>query len=338
MRLVERTPEVDLDRLLRGFVPPPRFRGATFASYRPDPRYPSQALAKERLRRWVKDRPQGLFRKRLPGPQGIYLDGGFGVGKTHLLVAAYLEAPGPKAFLTFEELTYTLGLLGLREGARRFGGLRYLFIDEFDLDDPGNAQMATHFLSLVMDQGVRVATTSNTPPGALGQGRFNADQFRHQIQGLARRFAVETIDGEDFRHREVGRLPRPLFPEELEEAFRQDPGPKTLDAFPALLAHLRSLHPIRYRFLLEGVRTVYLEGLEPIPDQNDALRFVYFVDVLYNLGLGLRASGSPLEALFPESYRFGPFAKKYGRALSRLAELLIPPHPGPCQDGGPGRA
>lgn len=327
MRLVERTPEVNLDLLLKGFVPPSRFAGATFSAYRPDPRYPSQALAKERLRRWVKDRPRGGWfpfgkKPRLPGPQGIYLDGGFGVGKTHLLVAAYLEAPSPKAFLTFEELTYTLGLLGLREGARRFGRLRYLFIDEFDLDDPGNAQMATHFLALVMDQGVRVATTSNTPPGALGQGRFNADQFRHQIQSLAKRFAVETLDGEDFRRRDPTRLPTLLSREEVERTYRQDPAPKTLDEFSALLAHLRTLHPIRYRFLLEGVKTVYLQGLEPIEDQNDALRFVYFVDVLYNLGLGLRASGASLEALFPEPYRFGPFAKKYGRTLSRLAELL----------------
>jgi cell division protein ZapE len=322
MRLTERQPEVHLERLLESFAPPPRFRGATFATYRPDPRYPSQALAKERLRSWVKDRPRGLLRPRMPGPQGLYLDGGFGVGKTHLLVAAYWEAPGPKAFLTFEELTYALGLMGLREGARRFSGLRYLFIDEFELDDPGNAQMATHFLSLTMDKGLRVATTSNTPPGALGEGRFNAEQFRHQIQGLAKRFAVERIEGEDYRHRDPARLPKPWGDEELLERFRQDPRPKTLDPFPELLAHLRRLHPIRYRYLFSGVEAVYLRGLEPIPDQNDALRFVHFVDQLYNLGLELRASGAPLEGLFPESYRHGAFAKKYGRALSRLAELL----------------
>ncbi|GAB5602924.1 AFG1/ZapE family ATPase [Thermus sp. FJN-A] len=322
MRLVDRHPGVDLERLLKGFAPPPRFRGATFASYRPDPRYPSQALAKERLRRWVHDRPRGLLRPRLPGPQGVYLDGGFGVGKTHLLVAAYLEAPPPKAFLTFEELTYTLGLLGLREGAKRFAALRYLFLDEFELDDPGNAQMVTHFLALTMDRGLRVATTSNTPPGALGEGRFNAEQFRHQIQSLARRFAVERIEGEDFRHREPGHYPKLLSDAELLAAHRADPRRKSLDAFPELLRHLRTLHPIRYRYLLEGLEAVYLRGLEPIPDQNDALRFVHFVDQIYNLGLDLRASGAPLGHLFPEGYRHGAFAKKYGRALSRLGELL----------------
>ncbi|GAA5334169.1 MULTISPECIES: cell division protein ZapE [Thermus] len=322
MRLVDRHPEVDLEELLKSFAPPPRFQKATFAAYRPDPRYPSQALAKERLRRWVHDRPRGLFRPRMPGPQGIYLDGGFGVGKTHLLVAAYLEAPPPKAFLTFEELTYTLGLMGLREGARRFAGLRYLFLDEFELDDPGNAQMITHFLALTMDRGLRVATTSNTPPGALGEGRFNAEQFRHQIQSLAKRFAVERIEGEDFRHRDPECFPEPLADEALLALYREDPRRKSLDAFPELLAHLRTLHPIRYRYLFRDLDVVYIQGLAPIPDQNDALRFVHFVDQLYNLGLPLRASGVPLKELFPEGYRHGPFAKKYGRALSRLAELL----------------
>lgn len=324
MRLVDRRPELT-EGLLATFVPPPRFRGASFATYRPDPRYPSQALAKERLSQWVRERPRGFIRPRLAGPQGLYLDGGFGVGKTHLLVAAYLEAPSPKAFLTFEELTYTLGLWGLREGARRFGELRYLFIDEFELDDPGNAQMAAHFLALVMDRGVRVAATSNTPPGALGQGRFNADQFRHQIQGLARRFAVERIEGEDYRHRDPDRFPPLLEEEALHALYQKDPRSKSLDSFPDLLAFLRSLHPIRYRYLFRDLEAVYLTGLAPILDQNDALRFVHFVDQLYNQGLELRASGVGLQALFPASYRYGPFAKKYGRALSRLAELLGQP-------------
>lgn len=123
--------------------------------------------------------------------------------------------------------------MGLREGARRFSGLRYLFLDEFELDDPGNAQMVTHFLALTMDRGLRVATTSNTPPGALGEGRFNAEQFRHQIQSLARRFAVERIEGEDFRHRDPDRLPDPS-PRKGSSPFTgRTPGPRAWTIFPS---------------------------------------------------------------------------------------------------------
>lgn len=322
MRLSERSPEVNLRTLLAQFSPPPRFRTATFDSYQPDPRYPSQAVAKERLRRWVHDKPQGFFRRRLPEPSGIYLDGGFGVGKTHLLVSAFWEAPEPKGYLSFEELTYAVGLMGLAQAVERFSRLEYLFIDEFELDDPGNAQMVTNLLGQCMEKGLRVAATSNTPPGALGQGRFNAEQFKIQIQSLARRFAVETLDGEDYRHRDPARPPAPLGRQRLGALYQQETRPATYDAFVDLLGHLRSLHPIRYRYLFEGLEVVYLEGLAPIPDQNDALRFVHFVDKLYDRGVGLRASGVGLDRIFLESYRQGAFAKKYGRCLSRLAELL----------------
>ena len=46
------------------------------------------------------------------GPMGLYLDGGFGVGKTHLLASTWHAAPGPKAYGTFVELTHLVGALG----------------------------------------------------------------------------------------------------------------------------------------------------------------------------------------------------------------------------------
>jgi hypothetical protein len=44
---------------------------------------------------------------------GIYLDGGFGVGKTHLLAAFWHEAPEPRTYLSFDELVYFIGLAGV---------------------------------------------------------------------------------------------------------------------------------------------------------------------------------------------------------------------------------
>lgn len=325
MRLTERQPEVHLEALLAQFVPPPRFYGATFASYQPDPRYPSQAAASRRLQEWVHEKPKGLLRRRLPEPGGLYLDGGFGVGKTHLLVASYWDAPEPKAYLSFEELTYAVGLMGMARAVEHFSGLAYLFIDEFELDDPGNAQMVTNLLGQTMFRGLRVAATSNTPPRALGQGRFNAEQFQLQIQSLARRFQTLTLEGPDYRRRDFGHIPDPLDPEVLERRFLEETRPASYDSFAELFYLLRGLHPIRYRLLFEGLNVIYLEGLAPIPDPNDALRFVHFVDKLYDRGLGMRASGISLERIFPDSYRNGAFAKKYGRCLSRLAELLAAP-------------
>ena len=54
--------------------------------------------------------------RRSPAPPesraGVYLDGGFGVGKTHLLASLWHVAPEPKAFGTFVELTNLVGALG----------------------------------------------------------------------------------------------------------------------------------------------------------------------------------------------------------------------------------
>src|SRR4051794_37624414 len=104
-----------VEEIVAGFVPPPRFAKVSFETYRPDPTQPSQSAALSHLHNYVavlepEDRPRARFfgRWRRPGqpegPTGIYLDGGYGVGKTHLLASAYQAAPGPKAYLTFQEL------------------------------------------------------------------------------------------------------------------------------------------------------------------------------------------------------------------------------------------
>src|ERR1700761_6520980 len=108
-RLVDRHPTVSPERLIAQFRPPPTFADVSFATYRPDPAEPTQAaalVACQDFCRQATERRAGrrkLFGKRavLPGV-GIYLDGGFGVGKTHLLASAHYQLPGPreKAFAT----------------------------------------------------------------------------------------------------------------------------------------------------------------------------------------------------------------------------------------------
>ena len=105
-RLVDRRPQVAPDQLLAEFVPPPRFAGERFSTYRPDPAQPSQAAAVERLERFAddvheraRDRRWWPFggRAKQAGPAGVYLDGGFGVGKTHLLASLWHATEAPAA-------------------------------------------------------------------------------------------------------------------------------------------------------------------------------------------------------------------------------------------------
>ncbi len=314
-------------------VPPPRFERVSFEGYRPQ--HPSQTEALATVRGFVEEaerslkrspaRPFPWLRRRArPHGRGLYLDGGFGVGKTHLLAAAYFHADlEDKHYLSFQELVYLIGVQGMDRARRTLGGARLLCIDEFELDDPGNTLIVKTFLGSVADAGGYVLTTSNTEPEAQGKGRFNAEDFRREIQSLAERFETVAMDGPDFRHRtRIGTLAtRPAF----ERACREDDaaGPRVFAELDALLEFVGSIHPSRYDGLLRQVGTLYLAEMHRIGTQNDALRFVHFIDKLYDLGVGLRASGDiALGELFDTSYRDSAYAKKHLRCLSRLSELL----------------
>lgn len=270
-----------------------------------------------------------LFGRRevLPGV-GLYLDGGFGVGKTHLLASAYYQLPGdgpgagehPKAFATFAELTQLAGVFGFAECIEMLAGYTAVCIDEFELDDPGNTTLISRMLSSLVERGVSVAATSNTLPEQLGEGRFAAQDFLREINTLAVIFTTVRIEGPDYRHRDLPPAPPPLSDDDVATRAAAVPG-ATLDDFDALCAHLASMHPSRYLTLVEGVSAVFLTGVHRIEDQSVALRLVALTDRLYDAGIPVVASGTKLDTIFSEEMLAGGYRKKYLRATSRLLAL-----------------
>ena len=326
-RLVDLAPAVTPDELIAGLVPPPRFADVRFATYRPSPSQPSQTVAVDALaavaERLSAPLPTGgLFRrrKRPQPPGGSYLDGGFGVGKTHLLASLWHAVPGPKAYGTFVEYTHLVGAVGFAETVRRLSGHRLFAVDEFELDDPGDTMLMARLLGELSDAGAYLAATSNTLPDRLGEGRFAADDFRREIRGLSARFTTIRVDGPDYRHSGLARAPVPMGRTDVEAAAAATPG-ATLDDFAALTAHLATLHPSRYGKLAAGSAMVHLTGVAALPDQAAALRWVVLIDRLYDRSIPVRASGESLDVLFgPEMLR-GGYRKKYLRALSRVLAL-----------------
>jgi len=329
-------PRPEADELVERFVPPPRFAEKVFESYRPDPRYPSQRAALERLREVAGSmhdagvsRLVRRLREAVGRPsrgRGIYLDGGFGVGKTHLLAALWNAAPYPKAYLSFDELVYTIGLLGVGRAREAFRGLRLVAIDEWELDDPGNLKLAVAFLRGALADGIQVAATSNAVPYALGRGGFSQKDFAAEVDELAASFEVLRVDGEDYRHRQFATNPGLEFfvtRDGLAAAARYA-GPRGLRvAFPELLGGLARVHPIRYAGLVDGLSALLIDDVAPIASLPEALRWVHFVDKLYDAAVPLAATGSiSLGELFPRSFLDGPYSKKFYRCLSRLEELL----------------
>ncbi len=324
VQLAERDAPVDPIELLREFKPTPRFQTARFSSYVPNPAFASQAAAMKKLE-GVATQPRvkkGFLQRKAPILPSVYLDGGFGVGKTHLLAASFHGFQGRKFLLSFAELTFTIGALGMREAVKAFSEAELICIDEFELDDVGNTLVVSRFLGELIPRGVRFVATSNTLPEQLGEGRFNADDFKREIQGIAGHFEALRVDGPDYRHREGLAAPVLISSDALEHSFEGFAGVKALERFDGLLTHLARLHPIRFSKLLEGVEAVFLDGLHAILKQDDALRFVHLIDKLYDREIKLFASGDALETLFPASYKNGGYAKKYARCISRLGELL----------------
>jgi cell division protein ZapE len=333
--LVDRDPTVTPQQMAASLVPPPQFAEASFASYRPDPDFPSQAEVRDAVEAFVATRPEparrGLFGRKkkepeTPAKSGVYLDGGFGVGKTHLLAAAYHAETGRKTFGTFIEYTALVGALGFQGTIDLLRGTSLVCIDEFELDDPGDTMVMTRLIKELSDGGTRFAATSNTPPGALGEGRFAAQDFLREIQAMSDRFDTMRIDGLDYRRRSTEESAATVDDVAFVIGSLPSGGTDrvTVDGFRDVVGHLASVHPSRYVALVDGLDAVGLTDAAPFTDQTDALRWVALVDRLYDAQVRIIASGTPLDQVYPESMLSGGYRKKYLRAASRVVALTRP--------------
>ena len=324
--LTDRHPTLTGTEIVDHLTPPRQFLTATVDSYRPDPAYPSQAAAVGAVcnfaTSWLPSASRFFSRRRksdvLPG---LYLDGGFGVGKTHLLAALWSLAPGRKYFGTFIEYTALVGALGYASTVSLLRGATLICIDEFELDDPGDTRLMSRLLNELAASGTRIAATSNTPPNALGDGRFAAVDFLREIDSLAAKFMTVRIDGLDYRRRAIDGHAGTVTDSELRENLENATGAVTVDSFDSVLHVLSSIHPSRYAKLVSGLSAIGIRDAVEFTSQTDALRFVAFVDRLYDAQIAVYSTGLPLDRVFAEDMLAGGYRKKYLRAMSRLISL-----------------
>jgi cell division protein ZapE len=331
-RLIDRVPTITGPEIAAELVPPRQFEYASFESYQTDSTFPSQKEALQSLTAFSQTGAQsrsGRFfshRKTRPAEMqpGIYLDGGFGVGKTHLLAALWHRASGRKYFGTFIEYTALVGALGYASAVELLRGAEIICIDEFELDDPGDTMIMTRLLSELVTTGSRVAATSNTPPTALGEGRFAAVDFLREIQALSAHFRTIRIDGNDYRHRGINGQARMMEQSHVLQSITQhveNGDSVTFDDFDDVVHYLATVHPSRYIKIIEGLTAIAWKNVHEVTNQNDALRLVAFIDRVYDAQIPLLASGFPLEHVFSTEMLNGGYRKKYLRAISRLIAL-----------------
>ncbi len=268
MHLTDRSPAVPPESLVAGLVPPPRFADARFSHLPAGPgaAHPGRGGAGAR---GVRDHARAAAAPAVrPGEAGRS-----GRASTSTAATAWARPtcwprcgtrrPAPKAYGTFVELTHLVGALGFGGTVDALSGHRLLAIDEFELDDPGDTVLVSTLLGRLVEAGTKVAATSNTLPGALGEGRFATQDFLREIQGLSARFAPVRVDGEDYRHRGLPAAPDPVERRRARAGRRGHAGGDRTTASTTCSPTSPTLHPSRYGALVEGVALVCLARRAP---------------------------------------------------------------------------
>jgi len=291
-------------------------------------------------------------------PQGVYLYGGVGRGKSFLMDCFYSAVPiRRKTRLHFHEFMREVhrelsGLQGtvnpLDELGRRIAA-RYKLIcfDEFHVADITDAMILHRLLLALFDSGVGLVTTSNFKPDDLYPNGLHRDRVLPAIALLNQRMQVLDVDnGTDYRQRALEQVElyhMPLGPQAdaaMTAAFERLAA--THDDNPVLHIEARDVRARRragsvvwfdFKTLCGGPRsqndyleiasqfeTVLLSGVPQmlVRHASEARRFTLLVDVLYD-----RRCKFILSAAVPpeQLYTEGPLAHEFPRTVSRLSEM-----------------
>ncbi len=331
---------------------------------------PEQALAVERLDHLCNDLaaagplPGRRWLRRLRAPRrttvrGLYLWGSVGRGKTWLLDLFFHALPFPDKrrwhFHRFMQAVH--GELERLKGvadpmpqvARRLlDGARLLCLDEFVVNDIGDAMLLAQLLRALAAQEVTLVTTSNVEPDDLYKDGIQRASFLPAIDLLKRHTEVLRLRGEtDYRLRYLEQVPIYLSPdgaeadERLAEEFRRlAPDEVAVDGlvevhgrqvrfrrraddcawfdFEALCGPPRSQND--YIELARCHHTVILSGVPVLDGSTDdkARRFVHLIDEFYdrNVKLIVSAAAPPDRLYCGERLAF-----EFRRTASRLQEM-----------------
>lgn len=188
---------------------------------------PDQRVAAARLNQLQKElesgRPGGLlgqfFGRRSASPQGVYMWGGVGRGKSMLMdlfvESLAIEEKRRVHFHAFMQEVHSL----LREARKSKSGdpippvseklaegVRCLAFDEMVVNNSADAMiMSRLFRALILDEGVTVVTTSNRPPSDLYKDGLNREHFLPFIDLIEERLDVLSLNGPtDYRLDRLG--------------------------------------------------------------------------------------------------------------------------------------
>jgi cell division protein ZapE len=291
-------------------------------------------------------------------PQGVYMFGGVGRGKSFLMDCFFNAVPlKRKTRLHFHEfmrevhreLADLQGTVNPLDELGRRLSVRYKLVcfDEFHVADVTDAMILHRLLDAMDKYGVGMVTTSNFHPDGLYPDGLHRDRILPAIALLKQTMEVVNVDnGTDYRRRTLEQVKlyhTPLGPEA--EAQMADTFTRLAEAHdedPVLHIEAREIRAIRkaggvvwfdFRTLCGGPRsqndylelasqfhTVMLSNVPhmPVNMASQARRFTWLVDVLYDRRVKLIMSAAVPAEAL---YTEGPLAHEFPRTVSRLHEM-----------------
>ena len=267
-------------------------------------------------------------RQRWTAPEGLYLYGGVGRGKTMLLDLFFDSVHyAPKRRVHFQEFmaeAHEAIDRGRKAAADPIGSAAaeiasdaaLLCFDEFEVTDIADAMILGRLFQHLFASNVVIVATSNTAPRDLYRDGLNRQLFTPFIKQIEERMEVYQLESaKDYRLEKLQGSDLYLTPAAMDESFRKLTGrtrgePATLNhkgrsiTVPeAALGVARftfadlceaPLGSLDYQRIAHSYHTLMIEEIPVLgPEQRDeARRLMILIDVLYDNGVGLIASAA----------------------------------------------
>ena len=227
-------------------------------------------------------------------------------------------------------------------------GAKVLCLDEMEIRDIADAMIIARVMEGFMEAGGVLITTSNRAPDDLYKGGLHRERFLPFIALLKERLTIHEIKSKhDWRQSRLKDL-RCWFEGEdaetlplMEEAFTQltsgiAPTPEIITVagrcitLPKIsnsiaFAHFddlcgKALAARDYLVIAERIKGLFLVGIPRLDDnlQNEARRFIWLIDALYDRGRFVVASA---HAPMADLYQGTQWQAEFPRTLSRLKEM-----------------